>query len=363
MRVLVTGSLAFDFIMDFPGKFSDHILPEKIHEINLSFLVKTLKRQNGGTAGNIAYNLALLGIKPTILATAGYDFVNYQKVLEKVGVDVSMIRIIETEPTASAFIFTDMVDNQITGFYPGAMKYAMRLFLINQRAEVGRQNFLGIKPLVKGKNYQAGELAMNSSKILQPPRAPIFVVISPNDPVAMINFVKECQKLGIDYMFDPGMQLPRLSDKDLRLGVDGAKIVIGNDYEISLITKRLENKKTKKHPRADQQIWITTLGEKGSIISLYSPNSLHLPSSLLIPISPAKPDAVLDPTGAGDAYRAGFLAGFFRGFPLEVCGRMGSVCAIYTVEKYGTTTHKFTRKEFCQRYQENFGQKLSVENG
>ena len=127
MKIIVTGSLAFDLIMNFPGKFGDHILPEKIHEINLSFLVEKLQKQYGGTAGNIAYNLALLGLRPTVLATAGYDFTEYKSELEKVGVDTSMIDIIEAEPTASAFIFTDMVDNQITGFYPGAMKYTRKL--------------------------------------------------------------------------------------------------------------------------------------------------------------------------------------------------------------------------------------------
>ncbi|MBI4999244.1 carbohydrate kinase family protein [Candidatus Gottesmanbacteria bacterium] len=331
MKIIVTGSLAFDFIMDFPGKFGDHILPEKIHQINLSFLVKDMKKQYGGTAGNIAYNLALLGLRPTVLATAGNDFAEYRKELVKVGVDDTVIRIAVSEPTASAFIFTDMVDNQITGFYPGAMSASAKLKIKNEKLKINKDD---------------------------------FVVIAPNEPRAMIKYAKECQNLGIPYLFDPGMQLPRLKTQDLRLGVEGAKIVIGNDYEISLIQKRLDTSDGVRSPapsgagrstpprwRNQGQIWITTLGEKGSIIES---------GGKIYKISPARPRQVLDPTGAGDAYRAGFLAGYLRGLPLEICGRMGSVAAVYTVEKYGTQTHKFTKKEFCQRYEENFGEKLKL---
>jgi len=323
MKVVVTGSLAFDYIFDFPGKFSDHILPEKIHQINLSFLVKKMSRQRGGTAGNIAYNLALLGIKPLILATAGYDFRDYKKELEEVGVDTSMIYIIEAEPTASAFIFTDKVDNQITGFYPGAMSHTEKLVLTRLH-------------LVRGVTSE---------------RDP-FVVVSPNEPSAMIKFAKECQNLGIPYLFDPGMQLPRLSAKDLKLGIEGAKIVIGNDYEMALIYKKLNIKKKKYIEKIKKnKIFITTLGKKGSVIES---------DGKTYKIPPAKAKQVLDPTGAGDAYRAGFLAGYLRGFDMETCGKMGSVCAVYTVEKYGTQTHKFSLGEFKKRYKENFDRDLMI---
>ncbi len=310
-KIIVTGSLAFDFIMNFPGKFSDHILPEKIHEINLSFLVNTMTRQNGGTAGNISYNLALLGQNPSLLAVAGNDFENYKKSLDKAGVDTSSVSVIEDEPTASAYIFTDKVDNQISGFYPGAMNASTNLRI---------------------KDYEL----KNESKV--------FVVISPNEPRTMVNLAKECIKMNLDYMFDPGMQLPRLSDDEVKKGIEGAKIVVGNDYEMSLITKKIGLPKEKT-----SKIWITTMGGKGSVIE-------HNGEKYSIP--PAKPDEVLDPTGAGDAWRAGFLAGFLTGQPLDICGRMGSVCSVYTVEKYGTQTHKFNKKEFRKRYRDNFKEEV-----
>lgn len=296
--ILVTGSLAFDVIMDFPGKFADHIDPGKIHILNLSFLVDTLKKQKGGTAGNIAYNLALLKVPVSILGAAGEDFGQYQDFLKKAGVDTSQIKISQENLTSQAFIITDQADNQITAFYPGAMS-------------------------------ENSKLSINLAD---------FAVISPNDPPAMVNFAKQCQVLKIPYMFDPGMQLPRLTDQDLITGINGAKILIGNDYEIGLIKKRLKNIKV--------GILITTLGEKGSVIQ--TPHET-------IQISPAKPKDVVDPTGAGDAYRAGFLAGYLQGKDLKTSGQMGSVAACYPIEKYGTTTHRFSMEEFQTRYKENYG--------
>ena len=300
--------MAFDIIMDFPGRFSDHIDPTKIHILNLSFLVDSLKKQKGGTAGNIAYNLALLEIPVSILGSVGEDFDEYQTFLQKAGVDVSNIKIVKNEQTSQAFITTDKADNQITSFYPGSMKN-------------------------------------NSSlKIVDLSEKPEFTVISPNDPKAMINFALECQKLEIPYMFDPGMQLPRLTNQDLITGIKGAKILIGNDYEIGLLSSKLKVKSEKLLENI--KILITTLGEKGSIIQTKDQN---------IRIKAAKPKEVIDPTGAGDAYRAGFLAGYLQGLDLKVCGQMGSVTACYSVEKYGTTTHSFTMDEFQQKYKENYG--------
>lgn len=323
--ITVTGSLAFDYIMDFPGEFGDHIMPDKIHQLNLSFLVNTLNKQKGGTAGNIAYNLALLGSPVSILGTAGYDFSEYAKFLQDAGVDTSMIKIISMESTSTAFITTDKKDNQISAFYPGAMNEVKNL------------------------------------RIKSIPTPPKFVVISPTTPEAMTNFAKECQDFNIPYMFDPGMTLPRISDTELNIGINGATILIGNDYEISLLKDRL--KISDKELLNQVNVLITTLGEKGSIIQTNglsnSPSRWALTPGRWL-IKAAKPIEVLDPTGAGDAYRSGFLAGYIKGFDLKVCGQMGSIAACYAIEKYGTTSHKFTIQEFCERYKQNFGESLHL---
>ncbi len=307
--ITVTGSLAFDTIMDFPGKFSDHIMPDKIHQINLSFLVNTLKKQPGGTAGNIAYNLALLGCPVSIVGSAGSDFSEYGQFLKNAGVDIAQIKIIDNESTSSAFIMTDKSDNQITAFYPGAMS-------------------------------QNSSLPLDTSDL---------VVISPNDPKAMVSFTKQCQDKNISYMLDPGMQLPALDVEDLKSMINGATILIGNDYEIELLKDKLQV--TSDELLATSKILITTLGEKGSIIQSESETTQ---------INIARPKQIVDPTGAGDAYRGGFLAGYSRGFDLKVCGQIGAVAACYTVEKYGTTSHRFTIQEFKDRYTENFEEKLTL---
>lgn len=337
MKVLVSGSLAYDYIMNFDGRFADHILPEKIHKINLSFMVKTLHREYGGCAGNIAYNLALLGLKPKIFGTVGGDSKNYLQWLAANGVNVDGVKIIKQERTASAYILTDRDDNQITGFYSGAASC-----------------------LYKGSPCSLA-------------RAALFVIIAPHEPKTMMAWVRWCQKNKVDYMFDPGMQLPVLSDREVILGVRGAKIVIGNDYEIASLKSKIKKSKLKmtiKNSKIlkneSEQIWIMTLGAEGSVIKpktnhelsgIYSENQ----KSKIIRIPAAKPKNTNDPTGAGDAYRAGFLAGYLRGLALEVCGKMGSTAAVYTVEKYGTQTHKFSIKEFCQRYKENFGERLNIQ--
>lgn len=309
--ILVTGSLAFDYIMDFPGKFSEHIMPEKIHILNLSFLVKSLKKEKGGTAGNIAYNLGLLKTPVGIMASAGEDFAGYSDFLASNNVDISAIKIVKNEHTASAFITTDLSDNQITGFYPGAMSYAKNLSLKKLKTK------------------------------------PSLVVIAPNDPEAMLSLCLECKKLKIPYMIDPGMQLPRLSSKDLTQMVSGAKFLIANDYEMQLLMEKISVSLSKIHDFAE--IVITTLGEKGSFIQTRNEK---------IEIKSVSPKKVADPTGAGDAYRSGFLAGFVKNLDLKVCGQMGAINACYAIEKYGTTSHTFKVSEFSKRYQENFKEKL-----
>ncbi len=313
-HILVTGSLAFDYIMDFPGAFSDHIMPDKIHQINLSFLVNTLKKERGGTAGNIAYNLSLLKINPAIFAAAGNDFGEYASFLKQQGIDTSNIQIIKDKKTASAFIMTDKVDNQITGFYPGAMTHSNEYSL----------------------------------KTLQ--QKPDFVIISPNDPKAIIKLADECRKLNIPFMIDIGMQLPSLTSDEIKNIVQKATILIGNDYEIDLLKKKSSLSEEELFKQVE--ILIITLGANGSQITTKNETCA---------IPPAKPKEVLDPTGAGDAYRAGFMAGYIRGLDLKTCGQMGSVAACYAIEKYGTQQHRFTIDAFQERYVQTFGDVLELE--
>ncbi|MBI3955912.1 carbohydrate kinase family protein [Candidatus Gottesmanbacteria bacterium] len=320
MNVIVTGSLGYDYIMDFPGRFADRIMPDKIHKLSLSFLVDKLSKQFGGTGANIAYTLKLLGIEPLLLACAGDDFDAYRKHLEKNNINTKGITIQKNTTTSSYFVITDQDDNQIGSFYVGTMKYAKELSIATVTAS-------------QGTSLRSKEVPFRN-----------FVVIAPTDPAAMKKYVKECRSLKLPYLYDPAFQIATFSAEELKEGIEGAALLIGNDYEIALIEERMGI----SHDTllAMTPIVITTLGAKGSIIETKG-DAIH--------VKPAKPKNTSDPTGAGDAFRAGFLAGYLRKFDLLVCGQMGSVAAAYTVEKYGTQTHHFTKKEFCKRYKENYG--------
>lgn len=311
MNVVVTGSLGFDYIMNFSGRLADRIMPDKIHKISLSPLVDRLSKQFGGTAGNIAYTLKLLGIEPLIVSSAGNDFGSYRKFLTKNNISTEGIFIEKNDTTGMYFVVTDRDDNQIGAFYKGAIKLASRLSL---------------KPYLK-----RSQLA----------------IIAPTESSAMVKYAIECTTLKIPYVFDPAFQIGDFAKEDLQKAVLHAQILIGNDYEISLMAKKLslsENKLLSSVPIA-----IVTLGAKGSAI--YSKGHRY-------DILTAKPKAIVDPTGAGDAYRGGFLAGYLRGLDLQTCGQMGAVAAAYTVELYGTVTHKFTTVQFEKRYKKNFGKRL-----
>ena len=312
MNILITGSLAFDLIMDFNGKFAEHIDPTKLHILNISFLVDTLKKERGGNSANTAYTLSLLGMGSSILSNAGDDFEPYAKFLKEHNIGTENIKIIPGESTATAIIMTAQSDNQISAFYPGAMKANSNLSLKN------------INP------------------------KPDFAVITPDLPEAMVKFALECKELNIPYLFDPGMQLPRLSNSQLSDGINGCQILIGNDYEMGIILKRL--KLFEEDLVKQVGILITTLGERGSLVRT---------TDAKLQIPPAKAGKVVDPTGAGDAYRAGFLAGYLRNFDLKVNGLMGSVASCYAIEKYGTTNHGFTISEFKTRYKENFSEDIN----
>lgn len=309
--VLVTGSLAFDQIMDFDGDFKDHVLPDKIHTINLSFLVKEFKKQRGGCSANIAYSLSLLGRRSKILAAAGGDFGEYRDWLTGHGIDVSGIRLHEDEVTACCFITTDRADNQITGFHPGAMSRARELSVLEALGEGER---------------------------------PRLVIVAPDDPEAMVRHCRETREVGIPLAFDPSFQVIAMDGDTLRDAARGAAIVFVNDYEFAVFQEKTGITGERLFDLAD--MWVVTLGEKGSEILTSTADKVVVPA--------ARPRQVIDPTGAGDAYRSGFLAGWVQGRELSVCGRMGSVAAVYAIECYGTQSHAYGRDEFERRYEENF---------
>lgn len=311
LNVIVTGTLGYDYIMDFPGLFSDRIMPDKIHKISLSFLVDKLNKQFGGTAGNIAYTLNLLGVTPYILSVAGNDFQPYLEFLKLHHLPTDYIKVIADEVTGSYFVVTDQEDNQIGSFYSGATKYASGL------------------------------------SVLDIPKPISLAVIAPTDPSAMEKYALQCQSQNIPYLFDPAFQTDSFPPAKLTKLISRARILIGNDYEISLMEKKISLSHLELLRLVP--ILITTLGSKGATIESKS----HKYS-----IPPAKPKNNSDPTGAGDAFRGGFLAGYIRDFDLQTSGQMGALAAVYTVEKYGTITHRFSTGEFVNRYQKNYNHSL-----
>ena len=308
MNVVVTGSIAFDYIMSFPGRFREHILPDQLDNLSLSFLVDSMKKQRGGCAANIAYNLALLGERPLLMATAGQDFGEYRKWLEQHGVDTSAVREYPDEFTSSFFVSTDLDQKQIASFYMGAMGRASELSFRQMRAR------------------------------------PDLVIIAPNDPGAMIQYVRECKELGIRYIYDPSQQIVRLSDDDLLAGIEGSFITIVNDYEFEMLRNRLKMDEAAFLKRAE--VVIITRGEQGSSI-LARDQRYDIP-----PVLTARP---VDPTGVGDAYRAGLIRGLALGLPWETIGRVAALAATYVIENHGPQNHQYTREEFAQRYRTHFG--------
>lgn len=323
MRVFVTGSIAYDYIMVFPGRFRDHILPDKMHVLSVSFLVDSLTRRRGGTAANIAYNLALLGERPVVVGSVGEDFAEYRQWLDAKGVDTSAIKVIANEHTASCFINTDLQDNQITAFYPGAMAHAASVSLVDH--------------------------ASTGSGSGREPGPSDLVVVAPNDPQAMIRYVAECSAAGIPYLYDPAMQLPRLERADLEAGCEGAKILAGNDYEFGLMAEKMGL----SEPELRRCVPITamTRGEAGALITVNGEE---------FDIPPARPEKVVDPTGAGDAFRAGLVSGYRRGFAWPTVGRMAALTAVYAVENPGTQEHGYSIPDFIARYEAEFGPSAEV---
>lgn len=307
MNLVLTGSIAFDYLMTFPGYFSEHFLPDRIEKVSLSFLVDSLTCRRGGIAANIAYTLALLGERPKVMATVGEDFAEFRVWLEECGVDTSAIEVIPGERTASFFVTTDQAQAQIASFFTGAMASASQLSF--------------------------SELAQR----------PDMAMISPNDPQAMLIYTQECRQLGIPYLYDPSQQIVRLGGEDLRRGIEGCQALFTNDYEFSMIEEKTGL--SLDTIRASVDFVIITRGEDGS--DLYTNNSeVHIPI--------IKPQSIADPTGVGDAFRGGFLKGYMNGLSLERCGQMGTLAATYCLEADGPMGHSFDLGMFKTRFRDHF---------
>lgn len=314
-KILVTGSLAYDHIMYHDGIFHEVVLPEHLHNLNVCFLIKEKNTHFGGTGGNIAYNLRLLGEEVVLVGVAGNDFENYQDWLKKNQINTQHIRIIDDTSTAAAFITSDKKGNQITHFYSGAM---------------------GKTPKIDLKHY---------SKEIS------FAIIAPDNTQRMMNFVNQCTKLKIPYIFDPGQSIPTLEKNELHEAIKNGMCLIVNEYELELILDKL--KITKKTLFEFTKLLIVTRGEKGSTIE----TSDHKEE-----IESVQPQKVLDPTGCGDAYRAGIIKGLKERFSKQKMGRIAALMGTYSVEKQGTQNHFFHLEEFEKRYRKNFHEEIRLKS-
>ncbi|HRE49098.1 MAG TPA: carbohydrate kinase family protein [Aggregatilineales bacterium] len=307
-EIVVTGSIAYDYLMRFPGKFREQLLLDKLDMISLSFLVDDMARHWGGSGANIAYNLGLLGYRPRLAGTVGRDFADYRTWLEQNGVDTSAVVVEEQVFTASFFANTDEENNQIASFYGGAMNFA--------------------------RNYSLEQTI---------PMIPDYVIISPNDPVAMANLVEECIRRGIPFMYDPSQQIPRLDAETLRRGVENCHALTVNEYEWEMLSRKVGMSEADVLKKA--KVFVRTLGKKGA--EIFTAES-HYP----IPIYPT--EQITDPTGVGDAFRAGLLVSMAFNIPWDVAGRAASLAAAYALEQVGTQVHRYTPEAFITRYREVF---------
>jgi adenosine kinase len=312
MRIVVSGSIAYDYLMTFPGRFTDQIIPEKLSRLSVSFLVDDMVRKRGGTAANIAYSLKLLGGEPILLGTVGQDFGDYETWLQANGIRTDHVVEIPHKFTASFFVSTDEEQNQIANFYAGAMSDCRDISLADR--------------------------GLTDADV---------VIISPNDPQAMLNYATECRDLGIPFAYDPSQQTARLSGEALRASIPGAGWLMVNDYEFAVIQEKTGWSKARI--LREVGTLIVTEGRAGSFIC-QNGEEFH------IPIAP--PQKVSEPTGVGDGYRGAFFAAHSIGLPVDVCGRVGALCATYVLEQVGTTNHRFSPQEFTQRYEQAFGEKL-----
>jgi adenosine kinase len=306
---LICGSVAYDTILLFPDRFKQHILPDKIHILNVSFLVPEMRREFGGCAANIAYTLHLLGDTALPMAAAGHDFGPYRERLAARGISVEHIKIIDEAFTAQAFITTDLDDNQITAFHPGAMQYAH----LNRVGDAGGKVALGI--------------------------------VAPDGRQAMIEHAAQFAAAGIPFIFDPGQGLPMFSGPELEKFIEQARWVAVNDYEWGMLAQKTGLTMAEVAGRVEALI--VTKGAEGSVVHA---------GGRVWEIPCAKPRALVDPTGCGDAYRAGLIHGLLHSLDWQTSGRLASLLGAIKIESRGPQNHAFTREELLRRYSENFGQ-------
>jgi adenosine kinase len=318
-KVVVTGSVAFDYLMRFPGKFQDVVVPDRLHRLSVSFLVDEMRRVRGGVAPNIAYGLALFGLTPAIFATAGQDAADYRAWLGEQGIDVSGMKLCDDVFTASFFVSTDLEQNQIATFYAGAMARASELSF---------------------RSYAPGSVAL--------------ALICPSDPSAMRQHAAECRELGIPFVYDPSQQVARLEGDDLLAGLEGAAMLIGNEYELGIIEKKTGLSEAELAARVP--VLVITRGEDGATIALRggSPEKPGGARAIRIPAAKLRGEA-LDPTGVGDAFRSGLVASRLRGLPWEEAGRVGAVAAVLCLETLGPQPKRWALGELLERYAESYG--------
>ena len=318
--VIVTGSVAFDYLMKFPGHFVEHLIPDRLKRLSVSFLVDEMRRVPGGCGPNIAYGLALLGERPLLLASAGQDAGAYREALAAAGVDVSGLVLHPDVFTASFFVSTDRDQNQLASFYTGAMARARELSIGQTRAGDGS-----------------------------------VVIISPNDPEAMERYAAECRRLSIPFLYDPSQQVARLSGEELLEGMRGAAMLIVNDYELGIVSQKTGLSRESLEDRVP--VLVATHGAEGSTISAEEPGGRGRHA---IPPARLESEAV-DPTGVGDAFRAGLIRGMRLGLSWEVAGRMGSVAAVFGLEAPGPQPPRYSLEDFIARYERNYGPEPGLE--
>lgn len=316
MSVIVTGSIATDYLMKYPGHFREHILIEQTGKLSVSFLVEEKQMSRGGIGPNIAYTMALLGERPRLMGTVGQDFGDFRAWLEARGVDTSLVIAYPDEFTATFTVITDLDQNQIAGFHAGAMS--------------------------RGRELTYHGLDLNAID---------YTIISPHDPEGMIRNCAECRALGIKFIFDPSQQLARLSGEQVLASMAGAFGLTVNDYELEVLKTKTGLDEAAILDKVG--LLVVTRGADGA--SLISKER-----RVDVPIAPAR--AILDPTGVGDAFRGGLLVGLLRGYSWEVTGRIGALAATYVLEQVGTMNHRYTLPEFVARYRENFGDAPELAN-